>query len=268
MPRTVTLWILAVLITLASAYYQRRSGPTYPARGTVALAGQEIPMRLTRTHGGPGDQPVRVRAADPEIGGEIAWRRYPTRDAYAPISMERDGEWLVGYLPHQPPAGKLEYQVRLHKGAESILFPPRPAVTRFKGDVPAAVLIPHVLAMFLAMLFSNRAGLEALTGGRARRLAWTTMAFLVVGGFVLGPIIQKMAFGDWWTGVPFGIDLTDNKTLIAGVAWAAALWFARGGRPARTAIVIAALVMIGVFAIPHSMWGSEIRWEEIPQSGP
>ena len=31
------LWILAVVVTLASAAWQRLSGPTHPARGEVAV---------------------------------------------------------------------------------------------------------------------------------------------------------------------------------------------------------------------------------------
>ena len=68
--------------------------------------------------------------------------------------------------------------------------------------------------MFLAMLFSTAAGLSAL--GRwpqARREAGICIGLLLVGGFVLGPLMQWYGFGAWWTGVPFGWDLTDNKTL-------------------------------------------------------
>ena len=36
---------------------------------------------------------------------------------------------------------------------------------------------------------------------------------------ILGPIVQYYAFGDLWTGIPFGWDLTDNKTLIALIFW-------------------------------------------------
>jgi hypothetical protein len=35
----------------------------------------------------------------------------------------------------------------------------------------------------------------------------------------------------------------------------------RGKRQARVAVVMAALVTLVVFAIPHSVWGSEARWE-------
>jgi hypothetical protein len=262
--RSVLFWIVAVVVTLASARWQRMSGPTYPVSGEVTLGGQTIAIELTRTHGGDGDQAVRVLAADSEVRGEVAWRRFPTADTWADLPMTRDGEWLATALPHQPPAGKLEYQVRLTRGGESATFPPRPAITRFKGDVPAAVLIPHIFAMFFGMLLSSRAGLEALAAaGRPATLARLTLLLIGAGGFILGPAVQKYAFDAWWTGVPFGWDLTDNKTLFAGVAWAWAVWRLRGGRSARGAVVLAALATLVVFVIPHSAWGSQLDWNAI-----
>jgi hypothetical protein len=44
-----------------------------------------------------------------------------------------------------------------------------------------------------------------------------------VGGLILGPPVQLEAFGALWTGWPFGADLTDNKTLIAVLAWVPAV---------------------------------------------
>ncbi len=263
------LWAAAVLITLGSAVYQRMSGPTYPVRGSVTLHGETIALRLTRTHPGAGDQPVTVTAPTPAVTGHVAWRRYPTNDPWQTLTMVRNGATLSTALPHQPVAGKLEYQVRLERGGDRAVFPERPAITRFRNDVPATVLIPHVLAMFLAMLFSTAAGLSAL--GRwpqARREAYLCLALLLVGGFVLGPLMQKIAFGDWWTGVPFGWDLTDNKTLAAAVAWLWAAFQMRGGRPARTAIILAAVTTLVVFAIPHSAWGSEFKWDQVPADRP
>ena len=262
------IWVVAVVLTLVSAVWQRMSGPTYPARGTVVLGGTEYRLRLDRTHGGPGDQAVTLTIPDPSITGEVAWRRYPTTDAWTTVPLTRNGEQLAAALPHQPVAGKLEYQVRLHRGTEEVLFPERPAITRFREDVPAAVLIPHVAAMFLAMLFSTLAGLSAL--GRfpqVRSDVYWCAAFLGVGGFILGPLMQQIAFGDWWTGIPFGWDLTDNKTLFAAMAWAYALWAMRGRREARGAIIAAALVTLVVFAIPHSTWGSELKWDALPPQG-
>jgi hypothetical protein len=159
-----------------------------------------------------------------------------------------------------PMAGKLEYRVRLAKGGEQVSFPDEAAVTRFKGDVPAWILIPHVAAMFFGMLFATRAAMAALFGGDTRFSAFLAFGLLVFGGLVLGPAVQKLAFGEYWTGVPFGYDLTDNKTLIAAVAWVPAVIQLRGGARARAAVVLATIVTMVVFAIPHSVWGSQAKW--------
>jgi hypothetical protein len=265
MRKPAVQWILAVLITLVSAVWQRMSGPTYPVRGTVRLGGADITLRLERSNVVTTRQAVTVHSGDTAVTGVIEWRRFPSREEWRTEPMARRGDLLEAAIPPapeplMPPAGKLEYRVQLERAGERVTFPPRPAVTRFKGDVPAAILVPHVFAMFFGMLFSTRAALAALLGGNTRLWGRVTVALLVIGGFVLGPVVQKYAFGAYWTGIPWGWDLTDNKTLFAGLAWIAAAWRMRGGRNARVAVVVAALVTLAVFAIPHSVWGSEAKW--------
>lgn len=269
MTRRVILWTLAVVFTLVSLVFQRLTGPTRAVRGAVEIGGTEIRLKLLRSWGGDGDQPVAVAVPDPEVTGVLAWRRYPTGEPWTFVPMARRGGGLFSSLPHQPPAGKLEYEVRLSKGTEAKTFPSRPAVTRFKGEVSTAVLVPHVAAMFLGMFFSTAAGLFALASDRLfRRLCFTALAVFCAGGLCLGPMVQKQAFGEYWTGIPWGWDLTDNKTLFAILAWALAAIALRGGRLARWPVVAATVVTLAVFAIPHSTWGSEIRWEDHPSSSP
>jgi len=270
MSRPALQWTLAIVITLASAVWQRTTGPTYPARGSVTLGGREIALKLARSHSTSERQPVTVRVPD-DTRVTVRWRRFPTNEPWRTAPVTRNGNDWEARLPPapeplMPAAGKLEYQVALVRldpvtsVSEQAVFPERPAFTRFKGDVPGALLVPHVFAMFFGMLFSTRTALAALFGGPTRLWGFLTVLLLVVGGFVLGPIVQKVAFGAYWTGVPWGWDLTDNKTLLAGAAWVAAAWQMRGGRQGRTAAVVAALVTLVVFAIPHSVWGSEVKW--------
>ena len=70
---------------------------------------------------------------------------------------------------------------------------------------------------------------------------------MIPGGFILGPLVQKFAFGEYWTGWPFGGDWTDNKTLAALVAWLVA-WAICRWRPRfqRPAVLLAAIVMFAV----------------------
>ena len=187
--------------------------------------------------------------------------------------MERRGDRLSGLLPNQPPAGKLEYSVELISGTGRLMIPENgvSVVTRFKGDVPAWALIPHIIFIFFGMLLSTRAGLEAFFhDGEVRGFALWALGLLTIGGLVFGPIVQKYAFGAYWTGFPFGMDLTDNKTAIACAAWVvavASVWnrgyrFTHPGR--RWFTFAAAVVTFIVFLIPHSMFGSELDYSEAP----
>ncbi|MDZ7392655.1 MAG: hypothetical protein ONB25_07170 [candidate division KSB1 bacterium] len=252
-------WLLAVLLTVPFLAFQRRTGPTYPVRGKVELGGASVSYRLPRSASVGADAVVRISVPDTSICGSLSYRRYKSLDAWAETALRREGEFLVGELPEQPPAGKVMYTVTLRKESQTVTLPMQPVVLRFKGKVPVAVLVPHVLFITLAMLFSTRAGVEALArAGQPRRFMLWTIGLFLVGGFILGPVVQKLAFGAFWTGFPFGHDLTDNKTLVAMLGWVAAWKATAGGRKRRGWVIGAALLMVVVYLIPHSLLGSEI----------
>ncbi len=257
-------WLLAVVITLASAVYQRRTGPSYPLRGKAVVGGAEIRYRLPRTAETAGDAEVSLPAPAP-IEGRLEWMRFKTADDWARVPLAREGDRLVGRLPRQPAAGKLAYRVILTgAGGSSSLTGEAPIVLRFKDPVPIWVLILHVFVMFAGMLLATAAGLAALDKKRnPRRLVLWTVALLFAGGFVLGPLVQKFAFGVAWAGFPAGSDLTDNKTLIAFLFWIVALAAGRRGRPARPFVVAASLVTLLIFLIPHSLRGSEFDYSRM-----
>jgi hypothetical protein len=265
--RSILLWVLAIVLTLAAIVYQRMIGPTRPARGRVTVGAEEISYRLARSHGGPEDHQVSIAVPAAVSAGHILFRRYGTADRWSRVEMEREDGYLVAALPHQPPAGKLIYQVFLSSGEEEVALPPdEPTVIRFRGGVPVAVLLPHVILMFLAMLWSNRAGFEALReGGNVRRLAIWAFLLLILGGLIFGPLVQWYSFGEFWTGFPLGYDLTDNKTLIAAIAWIAALIVGhRSPRRARGWVLAAAIVTLIIYSIPHSVLGTELDYAQLP----
>ncbi len=114
--------------------------------------------------------------------------------------------------------------------------------------------------MFAGLLFSARAGVAALGKEAAtRKYAVLAAASMLLGGLVLGPVVQKYAFGVYWAGWPFGSDLTDNKTLVAILAWIAALAAGRKGRPARGWVIAASLITLLINLVPHSLMGSEYK---------
>ena len=263
----ILLWFVAFLITISAAVYQRLTGPTHPKRGKVMIEDTKISYKFWRSYTVNKDVPVSLTVPDTNITGYVRYVRYKSHDEWQDIPLERDGDRLVTSLPHQPAAGKIAYFVYLEKNDQHVSLTGNDAIIlRYKGDVPAVFLIPHVLIMFLAMMFSNRTLLEALDArGKAFRYMLWTIGLFFVGGLILGPAVQKYAFGAFWTGFPFGIDLTDNKTLIAMLGWIWAWFKNRNGRDGRGWIVFAAILMLAIYLIPHSMLGSELDYTKLPE---
>lgn len=255
------LWLLAFVITFSVAFYQRMTGPTYPIRGEKKINETTVKFKLYRSHGGESDHEVKIKVENQNISGYIIYKRYKTDDSWTEVPMTRESVYLIGKLPHQPPAGKLLYKVMID---EISLTDEKPVIIRFRGDVPAAILILHVFFMFTAMFVSTRTGLQALDRSRnPRKYALWTTGLLFIGGMILGPLVQYFAFGDFWTGFPFGTDLTDNKTLIALIGWIAAVIAGRGGKPARGWVLGAAILLLVVYLIPHSLLGSELDYSKL-----
>ena len=278
-PRTSwVLWLAAGVIMLGAATWQRLTGPTHPRRGRTEIAGQEVRWRLLRSQ--DSGEPLRVSVAVPEdiagtpVTGTVHFRRFPTEEPFQALAMSRQNEALVGFLPTQPPAGKLEYFVVLDAPGGPVRLPEgEPLLARFKGHVPLWILLPHVLAMFFAMLIGVRAALATALGRpETRALAWLALLGITLGGMILGPIVQKHAFGAYWTGWPLGGDLTDNKTAAMWLAWIAAVALLQrrrdaADRMARAGVAIAALVMMAVYVIPHSLRGSQLDYRAVEAEG-
>lgn len=255
----VLWWIVALLFTLAIAVFQRMTGPTYPVSGGMEVDGKQIGYKLLTSS--DSDVPARITLTGEVegLGGFVRFRKFRTDDAFSTVELKNDGKELYAELPPQPPAGKLEYAVILRSSGKELQVNEKPVVIRFKGRVPAPVLIPHVILMFCAMLCSTRAGIEALRKGtQLKTMTLVTLISLGIGGMILGPVVQKFAFGAYWTGWPFGQDLTDNKTLIAFAAWIAAWLMIRKNENNRAWVVAAAVILLAVYLIPHSMFGSEL----------
>ncbi len=266
------LWLSALVVMVGAAAWQRYTGPTHPRRVRVALAGQELRFRLLRS--AVSSEPFLVSVPAPAaVTGLVRFRRFPTQEPFQELPLRREGGALVALLPTQPPAGKLEYAISLvAAGRETRVPEDGTVVMRFKGDVPTGILVTHVVVMFLSMLIGVRAALAAVLGRpEARRHAWVTLVGIAIGGLLLGPIVQKYAFGAFWTGWPFGEDLTDNKTLAMWLGWAAAVWVLgrreATERAARVAVVVAAVVMIAVYVVPHSLRGSQLDYARLEKNG-
>lgn len=255
MNTTRWLWLIALLLTLVLARWQRVSGPTYPLSGRGALAGSTFHWQLERSHAGPGDHAVKLGPRVPGVTGVLEWRAHASADAWTAVTMEQSGDTLAAALPHQSPGNKLDYRVTLTADDQSTTLPPAGHATlRFRADVPTWVLVPHIFVMMAALMLSARTGLEAFRRQPDfQLLTIRTLAALALGGFVLGCIVSGYAFSMPWGGFPISNDPTDNKTLIAFLGWAVAAVPVFRGRGARPFVIGAALLTLLVFIIPHSV---------------
>jgi len=257
--KTLLYILIAAAITLAAIVYQRTTGPTYPKKAELQLDGKSYLFKLTRSHGGETACPLEFNIPDTAVTGTVTFRKFPSREAWTTLQMVREDTVLKANLPHQPPAGKLEYKVEFQKdGVSYPLHETHATVVRFKGDVPVWILLPHIILMFVAMFFANLSGVMALfRHPKFRFFTWWTLILLGLGGMILGPWVQYHAFGEAWAGIPFAWDLTDNKTLFAFLFWILAVVMNRKKeRPGY--VILASLVMLAVYSIPHSMFGSQL----------
>ena len=263
----VLIWLTAFVITLATAYYQRITGPTYPIKDKVLFEQSEINYTLARSHGGIEDHNLVIESQDSTFNMILFWKPLNYPGEWNQEKLDYNKGVYSAVIPNPNVlAAKIEYYVEISKKQNKIQLPLDDdfVVIRFKGDVPLLILIPHVIAMFGAMFLATRTGIEALLKRKnVAKLTYWTMGLLVIGGFILGPLIQQYAFGALWTGFPFGYDLTDNKTLIALLGWLIALLMIKKKQNPNFWVLAASIIMLVIFLIPHSLLGSEADYKEI-----
>ncbi len=270
---SVVLWVIAVAVTLACLLYQDTTGPTSPLEGTIATAKGPVQFKFLRSEN--IGTPLDVILVNPPKGvtGQVKFRRYKSNDGFTQVPMipgtfefSRRGSTgkVSGLGLRLPPlyqrAGKYEYFVLIDDGSGKpfSVTGDRPIYARYKASVPNVVLAIHIFVIFLSLLLAIRTTLEAmLPAGRWRWMIWATLVTLLLGAFVMGPLVQWYAFGVWWSGIPFGWDWTDNKVLLELAAWIVAAALNLGKRRERWSVLAAGGVTLLVYFIPHSIFGSE-----------
>jgi hypothetical protein len=260
--KSFLIWFIAFLLTLGTAAFQRMTGPSYPVTGKINIGNDKVAYKLPTSYAGNDDAAILIFAPERFVAGKITYKRMLSNDTLTTLPLKRAGNYLVTFIPHQPPAGKVSYRISLiakTAAGESISeLTKKDVIIRFRGDIPAMILVPHIIIIFLAMLFSTVTGIEAIFGRKKVLVhTWLTVISLLIGGLIFGPIVQKYSFGAYWTGWPFGHDMTDNKSLVAFLFWIAALFIQYRKKENRTWPIVAAIVMLVVFLIPHSILGSE-----------
>ena len=270
------MWLLAAVTTLACFTYQDKTGPTYPLEGEFESAHGVVEFKVLRSETIGTDLKIMFLDPVPEgVSGYVEYRRYKSDDSWSTIEMEKGAfsfsrrgreEFVEGMGAELPSlaerAGKYEFFVFVDDGeGEPVSLTSDKAIyARYKDSVPTLVLLVHITLVFVSMSLAIRTILETLIGGNFKPYIWATIISLILGAFILGPLVQWYAFGVWWSGFPFGYDWTDNKVVVEMVFWLIAAFQNRGSRVNRGSVYLAGLVTLLVYFIPHSIFGSEYNY--------
>jgi hypothetical protein len=272
MGKSILLWVIAFVLMSGLAIYQRMTGPTYPKRGDYTVNGTTVKYKFIRTHVDRENAEInfRIKDGNEDINAKLKYRRFKSYDSWHEVPMDKgtDKKGRTVYsaeIPKQPAAGKVQYEVLIDDGeGHWVPVVTEPVIIRFKGHVPEFVLYPHIFFMFLSMVTAMRALIEVLfKRDRAYLFGIITLVSFAIGGLILGPVVQKYAFDAYWTGWPFGTDLTDNKTLASVVMWVIAIWRVKKNPKQQWWIIIAVIVQLAIYLIPHSLLGSEIDYTKL-----
>ncbi len=167
------------------------------------------------------------------------------------------------------------FEVRGTKGKPKVVLTPsesKPFTLKYIGHVPPAVLIGHIVLMFLSIFFIILAAIHAIAflkgADNLYQVAKYTLLASVacfLGGYPFGFAMNWYAFNGLWEGVPFGTDATDNKTQLLFVYLLFAVISMKGSlrkkpklnlySPKTTGYIAIGsfLVMTFVNLIPHSI---------------
>ncbi|HOL74079.1 MAG TPA: hypothetical protein PLM87_00460 [Bacteroidales bacterium] len=266
--RNWIIYIISIIFACAIAYFQRITGPTNPVNDKVYYKGNEIKYELPRSADTNNNAEIVIEVGDTTANGLLIYKRFKSNDDWQIQTMKYENGKLIGSLPQLPAAGKMIYEVVLKDHDKQIILnnKGKHVILRYKDPVPAYVLIPHILLMFLSIFFAI-GSIFFVIFNRDKQLhnfVYVAVISILLGGIILGAIVQKYAFGAFWTGWPVGNDLTDTKTLISLIFWIIAIWQMRKNKAHyKTWILVAAAIQILIYFIPHSLLGSELDFTEI-----
>jgi len=280
--------ILSLVLALALMWVSRELS----VRKRVFLVIQRGDVRiqhLTVTDKiGPGDVKIEAKITAPytpesyskKIFYKIDNGAYQSIDFMPETVAQNPNPDFYAFIPAQEKGKRIYYYIIVEDGlANKLTLPDKiesvepPFMIKFKGEVPLVIVLGHVLGMlavlffvFLALFFA----IDIFTGKDA--LKWLAFsisgAFISVcfGGVVFGGLMTNYVLGGFWEAVPFGWDITDNKTFIFLLYWLFMLILAKGTvfkrdesfnllKPKSLAgfAIVGVLLTVLLYLVPHSV---------------
>jgi len=174
-------------------------------------------------------------------------RVYYSTDGWATrteVAMDERGGFYYADIPGTKMNVRIEYFIEAGDTTGNVTQEPAYAPMnshsfRVMGSarVTPWLLWAHVIVIIGGLVMM---GISALFGAaylvrrkesnyaNAVTVAGITTGMVFLGGFPLGWAVAYQRYGVAWTGLPFGLDITDNKTLLILLLWIGAVFLARG----------------------------------------
>jgi hypothetical protein len=288
--------VLAVLITVALLIFARRASQRQVPVIVKSTTYGELVLSHTCKHVFKGDNtPAVLDVAinggllpedavvalyyQPRLTEAVETRTPPARVEAIPVP----GHGLVYRVsvPNQGRGTEFLYRFLLEDASGRVLATipvdeskdnPNQLWFRFEGQRSVVLLVVHILCMFggfLLMVLVFLTAWEDLKNKAVRirlgkQTLWATI-ILFLGTFPLGILLEHQVYGTYWTGIPFGRDITDSKSLVIFIYWLVMLYLLRGsalsndprkdliGAPAvRWVAVIGVVLSMALYLVPHS----------------
>ena len=275
--------LIAILFTILVVGYARRTTMVRSVHKVVEQNGIEIDH-----HTVPKQVGDKIPVISAKVTGasqvDLVYRIGQTGEfVHQPMKRAPDQkDVFTASLPHYPKATKAWYYIEAVKmtsdGEVRITLPDdsqpdfEPILLKYEGVVPLYIIIPHVSCNFAAIFFAALTLFSAIDVRRGKRTIKQAIKFplitfiLLFLGFVpFGIGMNWFAFGVIWEAVPFGRDVTDNKSQIILLFWLTTLILTKGTLLGRgeeknlvsergyfAMVIVTMIVTIAMYAIPHS----------------
>ncbi len=287
--------IIAVVITLALLAVARRASQRQVPNVTETTTYGELTLSHTCKHVDKGDQTPAV--LDVNVAGGLLPENTTVALYYTPRVLDEGapatpvrveavtvpGRELVYRvtIPNQGRGKEYSYWFQLESNDGRILAAvptgssqekPGRFWFRFEGKRSVPLLVTHIALMFGAFLLMVMVFMTAIEDTKhdsvklrlGKLTRWATIV-LFIGSFPIGIWLEYQVYATYWTGIPFGTDKTDTKTLLIFIYWVVLLLLLKGSAfrsdpkqdvvgpaAARWAAIIGVLFSLAMYLIPHS----------------
>ncbi|MFQ6082516.1 MAG: hypothetical protein ACE5WD_04055 [Candidatus Aminicenantia bacterium] len=226
----------------------------------------------------PQNEPVFIYLeANSEYGIKKIELHYPQGENLSspiPFTLHKGSSFFTALLPGKEKGQRSYFYIYAEDNAGNEVYLPEEAgktggkwfVIKFEGRASFFLKLLHIMFMLTSLTIFIHAFYYAVSYLKNENekadlrlgalLLWGIIVFFITG-FPIGWMIGWQVTGQAWTGIPFGWDITDNKTLLILIYWLAVLIpFKLNKFSVRTLaklIILGTIFTLVLFLVPHSI---------------